>query len=404
MKRLKRVITAFVMLAVVFSFMPVIDGQVYAASKAASRKKPAAPKITYAKEVSVPTDETKVVLVKWTRVKGVKKYQVGARSPQKVWYKVKTVKKTAKNKKKYTRKNKFRVVAKGKKYKVYRYGYKYTKLDATKSCQYRFTEAYNWGDIGANSTYLFAVRSMKGKKYSKWKTVAVTTGAGANEEKTLTSPGQSISTTMDGKKVTLTVGKNSTVPMPQPKKGSWEAKPLTIIPSKIEDVLVRDETGNSETINIEGKAPDGREAYCRINIEGGVCDSIYYTIGGGTNYGDDKTYTCEGLGYGPGFCGKKYTVLDPATSVVWTTDGAEPKLGQANKSINGNEYPFDQVTSNSSPYNGSVQVRGTGTYENGGTSIWSELKRALFNKCEWVRIYKGTTIVAESFLYDGYYN
>ena len=40
MKSLKRFLTVIVLMAVVFTFMPVIEGQVYAASK----KKPEAPK------------------------------------------------------------------------------------------------------------------------------------------------------------------------------------------------------------------------------------------------------------------------------------------------------------------------------------------------------------------------
>ena len=53
---------------------------------------------------TVNTDEYKAVLVKWKKVKNARMYQTVVRSTGKEWIKVKTVKKTAKNKKKYTKK------------------------------------------------------------------------------------------------------------------------------------------------------------------------------------------------------------------------------------------------------------------------------------------------------------
>ena len=265
-----------------------------------------------------------------------------------------------------------------------------------------FTEAYNWEDIAPYKTYIFAVRSVNGKKYSAWKTVAVKTGPGPYEQKVLTSAGQSAKMNLGKTSVTFTIGKQCTVPMPTPKKGTLAAKPLSVIPAKIQYDLVRDKAGNSEEVVIEGKMSDGRSVYCRLSTDLGYYDNINYSIGTGASYSTGGKYTCEGLGYGPGYYGKKYTIQDPNTSVVWTTDGTEPLLGQADKSINGSEYPFSPVTSNSNPYNGSVQVRGGGDGSN--SSIWGELKRALFNKCEWVRVYDKNNIVGESFFYEGFYN
>ena len=267
-----------------------------------------------------------------------------------------------------------------------------------------FTEAYNWEDIAPYKTYIFAVRSVNGKKYSAWKTVAVKTGPGPYEEKVLTSAGQSVKINLDKTSVTFTVGKQCTVPMPKPKKGTLAAKPLSVIPAKIQYNLVRDKAGNSEEVVIEGKLSDGRSVYCRLSTELGYYNNINYSIGAGTSSSSGGKFICEGLGYGPGYYGKQYVIKDPNTSVVWATDGTEPKLGQANKSINGSEYPFGPVTSNQAPYNGSVQVRGSGDSENGSTTIWGGLKKALFNKCEWVRVYDKNTIVGESFFYEGYYN
>lgn len=394
MKSLKRFLTVIVLMAVVFTFMPVIDGQAYAASK----KKPEAPKNLSAKEVTTVADDYKIVVVKWSKAKGAKKYEAAIRSTDKKWVKIKTVKKNAKNRKKYTKPNKYKVVAKGKKYKVYQYQYKYSKMGTTGKCSFRFMEAPGWEDLKGDTTYIFAIRSVNGKKYSAWKTVSLKTSLPAWDNKKLTSPGESLKMTVNGQTYTPTVGKQCTLPVPAPKKGTIEAKSFTIVPGEIEYTLQRDNSGNQEDFTLRGKTPDGYNAWYRITIDSGVCESVGYSYGSGSGY------EVEGLGYGPGYMGKRYTVTESGVTVAWTADGTEPDPGQADKSVKGNEYPFDQVTSNGTPYNGDVKVRGTAVYGSGSTTIWGELKKALFNKCEWIRIYRGNSVVEEHFNYEGYYN
>ena len=393
MKHIKRLLSIIVMMAVALTFFPLINGQVYAAAK-----KPAAPKITSVKEATTAADDYKLVDVSWGKAKNAKMYELAIRSTDKQWVKVKTVKKNAKNKKKYTKKNKYRVVAKGKKYAVYKYEYKYWKSGTTKSCRYRFNEGPNWEDLHPNTTYVFAVRSVNGKKRSAWRTASLTTSAASVESRTITSPGESQSLTVNGNTVTATIGQQCTLPVPAPRRGSLEVSSFTIVPEKIEYILMRGNDGNDEEISVSGKTPAGAAAYYKIETTGGICDNVRYS------YGDCGEYSVEGLGYGPGYIGKKYTVSDSDVTVEWALDGTEPQLGQEGRTMNGNEYPFDQVTSNGAAYNGSLRVRGTASYNGGSSSLWGELGRALFNKCEWIKIFRGNTVVEESFYYEGFYN
>ena len=168
------------MMALVFTCMPLANGRVYAAAK----KKPAVPVITYAKDLADYESFT-LIKVKWKKAKNAKKYQVAVRSAKKKWVKVKTVKKSKANKRKYTKKNKYKVVAKGKKYKVYKYQYKYLILGETKGKSIQINDNDLWS-FDRNTTYIIAVRSVNGKKHSKWKTAIVKTGHDGEAQKVLT--------------------------------------------------------------------------------------------------------------------------------------------------------------------------------------------------------------------------
>lgn len=102
----------------------------------------------------------------WFKSKGAKKYEVQVKSPVlKSWNYFKTVKKTARNKKKYGKiannkekiKTKYKLVATGKKYKVFRYSSTWKKFTITKS-----TEADYY--VKKSSKYLFRVRAINKKK------------------------------------------------------------------------------------------------------------------------------------------------------------------------------------------------------------------------------------------------
>ena len=390
-KNIKKAISVAVMFVIAVSFIGLAGSKTYAASK-----KPDAPRITSAKEISNRSDDDKIIVVKWEKAKNAKKYQVALRD--KKWVKVKTVKKTEANKKKFTKKNKYKVKAKGNKYTVYQYKSKYSILETTKGRSCRFFQTPDEDYLKPDTKYTIAVRSVNGSKHSAWEKVTVKTSEACWAEKTLTKTGEKLSLTVNGNDFTPTVGKAFAVPAPAPKKGTIEANPVTIIPNRINYTVEREPDPKDDyyDIGVEGKTPDGRDANLRLTIENGDCDSIRYTISNPKTNIDSK-YSVEALGYGPGYIGEKYTVNDPKVTVVWTTDGTAPKLGQESKSISASEYPFAAATCG-----GTIQVRGTADYEN-ISRIWGEMRcPAYFSYCTWIRIYDGNTLNYESFEYYGY--
>lgn len=151
-----------VFFTLLLSFLP-------AAGVNAAAKAPAAPKITSAK-----VKDTSVNL-SWSKAARAKKYDVALRSGKKSWGYWKKVKKTTANKKKYTKKNVYKVTKSGKHYKVYRYQYKYTVKKTTTARKWIFKGKYN-------TTYYFAVRG-KNSKTGKWSGVkTVKIGAKPNFE------------------------------------------------------------------------------------------------------------------------------------------------------------------------------------------------------------------------------
>ena len=391
-KTIKKVLSVAVVLVIAVSFMSLASSKTYAASK-----KPAAPKITSAKEITNRGDDDKIIVVKWGKAKNAQKYQVALYG--KTWVKIKTVKKTEANKKKFTKKNKYKVKAKGDKYTVYQYKTKYSIMETTKGCSYRFLQTPPYDDyLKPNTKYTIAVRSVNGSKHSAWEKVTVKTSESAWANETLNTVGEKMSVTLNGKTFTITVGKAFTAPAPNTKKGTIEANPVSIIPTEIEYWVERgiDPKDDYYDIGVEGKTPDGRWVYLRLTIDEGNCDTVSYVISK-PNSNIGSKYSVKALGYGPGYIGEKYTVNDPKVTVVWTTDGTVPKLGQESKSISASEYPFAAATCG-----GNIQVRGTADYEN-VSRIWGEMRGpAYFSYCTWIRIYDGNTLAWESFEYYGY--
>lgn len=406
MKTIRRTIAVSLMIAVAITFMPVINGQICAASK-----KPAAPKITSVQEGLSAYDDGPAVDIRWKKAKNAKKYQVAILSTTKKWVKVTTVKKSAKNKKKYTKKGKYKVVAKGNKYKVYQYKYRYSILDCVKGSSYRIANdvEYHYGkydtavELRANTTYTFAVRSVNGNKYSSWSRIAFKISNDGYHGSILTTPGQSLATTVNGKATTLTVGKECAVPVPGPRNANIAIDSVTIVPGEIKyESAINKGIKMEEEIIVNGKTQNGLDAYWRILITKGVCESVYYTIEDptfnkdGSKYSIKKWFTSSG---GPSnYMAKDITVNDPNVKVVWALDGTAPVLGQADRSIKGNEYPFGQPPSTYKPYTGNLKVRGSVSH---GSSdrIWNEIRlhQGNFNYVEWIKVYNGNAPVGEFF-------
>lgn len=143
---------ATIMMSLVIALTFAMPEAVDAASKA---KTPATPKIT-----SCKVSGTKVVL-KWNKAKNAKAYRVYVQKGNSKWKYWKKVKKNSKNKKKYSDTLKYKLKVSGKKYKVYTQANKYRIV-----CK-KTTKRYYTYKGKAGTTYHFAVRAIKGKKFSK---------------------------------------------------------------------------------------------------------------------------------------------------------------------------------------------------------------------------------------------
>ena len=147
----KKLTATFLALAVAFTFMPTMPAQ-------AAVKKPAKPVIT-----KITKTQTKVTTT-WKKAKNAKKYEFQIKRPYKTWNKYKLVKKTAKNKKTYTKKGLYKVKASGKKYQVYKYASAYTTT-VTKKTKVTIKK------LKADKTYKVRVRAVNGKKKSAFSKV-----------------------------------------------------------------------------------------------------------------------------------------------------------------------------------------------------------------------------------------
>ena len=131
----------------------------------AATKTPATPSIT-----STYVDG-QTVTIKWGGAKRATGYQVALRSQSKSWKYLKKVKKTSKNKRKYTKKNLYKVKKSGRYYKVYKYRYTYTILKTTSKSARSATCNLSKGD----HTYTLCVRAKAKKTASSWRTKSVKT-------------------------------------------------------------------------------------------------------------------------------------------------------------------------------------------------------------------------------------
>ena len=402
MKKIKQLICIGVMMALIFTCMPLANGRVYAASK-----KPAAPVITYA-EASGDNETNVGVDIRWKKAKKAKKYQIAIRSATKEWVKVKTVKKTAKNKRKYTKKNKYMVVARGKKYKVYKYQYTYLILRETKGSSIRIRNTDRF-EFGFNTTYVVAVRSVNGKKRSNWRTAVVKTGQDSGVG-TLTRDGEKTTVSFNGQSLTITVGKECTFPVPQIDTAPVEAESVTFTPKEI-DYWYDDAAAD---VRVTGKTSDGFDAFWIIYVDwDGRTLRVGYTIEHPTFNKDESKFHFENeiaKGYGDLSQPRGRTKIvsdDPNVMIIWTIDGTCPPQfdsipAKVPKTIKASEYPFGKVVVFNSPYNGNLQVRGKSTYGN-DTYMWPSEHTRHFKRCEWIRAFKGygmhAQLVYEDFKY-----
>ena len=115
---------------------------------------------------SVPGKKYSTVVIGWEKAKRATKYEVHQLTLKKAWHKYKIVKKTAKNKKKYTVKGKYKV----KKYGRYRYlVFKYSKKWYLKKSLKETTLAMN--KLLSGYTYSFKIRGVKGSKEGQFSDV-----------------------------------------------------------------------------------------------------------------------------------------------------------------------------------------------------------------------------------------
>ena len=148
----KKLTAGLLALMVAFTFMPVLD----TANAAAT---PAKVKIS-----KIAKSQTKIATT-WKKAKNAKKYEFQIKRPYKVWYKYKLVKKTAKNKKKFTKKNLYKVKSSGKKYQVYKYAVAYVTTTTAKT-------KVTVKNLQREKTYKIRVRGINGRTKGSWSKVA----------------------------------------------------------------------------------------------------------------------------------------------------------------------------------------------------------------------------------------
>lgn len=154
MTRLNKTLTkAIVFMIITVLCAPVVFMQSETVS--AATKTPAKPAITYCKAKGT------AVTLKWAKAKNAKTYRVYVQTGASKWKYWKKVKKSSKNRKKYSNTLKYKLVKSGKKYKVYRQQNPF-KITAKKLKKRTYTFKGSYG-----KTYRFAVRAFNGKKYSK---------------------------------------------------------------------------------------------------------------------------------------------------------------------------------------------------------------------------------------------
>ncbi len=358
MRRKLTVISAL-LLAIMLSFSMIQP------TYAASSKKPAAPKITSA------TVSGNSITITWKKAKNAKKYEVAERFNEKTWVKYKTVKKTKKNKKKFTKVNKYKVKAKGKKYIVYKYDYSYSIRTQLSSKKRRVT----LNALTGNTNYTFAVRSVNGKKHSAWK--LVTRKTGPMSERMI----------INGKPFVITQGQKVTLPAPI-FKGIFEGK-LLQIQKKTFDIIPGNDGYNDIYFDdgwviINGKDPSGYYAGYSYYPD------IYF------NWYRQKFITRDDwkkygyISYGGSVDNlAKPSELNiyinaPDMKAVWTLDGTEPQYNQADKGISASDYPFGTWTKGAT-----IRIHGSTTESCNVPEAKGEADAL------WIKLYYKDTVIEE---------
>ena len=360
MRRKLTVISAL-LLAIMLSFSMIQP------TYAASSKKPAAPKITSA------TVSGNSITITWKKAKNAKKYEVAERLNKKIWVKYKTVKKTKKNKKKYTKANKYKVMTKGKKYIVYKYDYSYSIRTELSSKKRRVT----LNALTGNTYYTFAVRSVNGKKHSAWKPVTRKTGP------------MSERMTINGKPFVIVQGQKVTIPAPtfkgifEGKLSQIQKKTFDIIPGNngYDDIYFDDESG---WVMVHGKDTSGYYAgYSYLpDIYFNWYRQKYITRDDWNKYGyisyggsvDNLAKPSELNIY----------INDPNMKAVWTLDGTEPQYNQADKVISASDYPFGKWTKGNT-----IRVHGSTTKSCNVPEAKGEADAL------WIKLYYKDTVIEE---------
>ncbi len=348
---------------------------------AASAKKPKAPKITAA------SADGATVIISWKKAKNAKKYQIAERSANKVWIKYKSVKKSKKNKKKYTKANKYRVVAKGRKYIVYKYAYKYSVIRSLKKTAAKVSRINGEG-LKSNTDYYFAVRSVNGKKHSTWKTVAVRTGAYYEW------------ITVNGQSFKVTEKEAISLPLPSVPGAAVNKSSFEIIPQR--DDVYDSFVGEEGDIRIQGKDPAGYDAFYSYDppIDGGgrfYCGREKYTTWDERERYGYLSYGSLHMGWPTEF---NINIYDENMKAVWTLDGTEPQYDQEPKYIPPSEYPFGTWTRSDN-----VLIHGVTTSTTGISEVrWANSSGYYAPRCApiavWVKLYYKDTLVEERILVE----
>ena len=341
----KRITSIALALMVAFTFMPTMSAQ-------AAAKKPAKPVIT-----KITKTQTKVTTT-WKKAKNAKKYEFQIKRPYKTWNKYKLVKKTAKNKKTYTKKGLYKVKASGKKYQVYKYASAYTTTVTTKT-------KVTIKKLKADKTYKVRVRADNGKKKSAFSNVrSVNTN--------------SVPVVTDIENTKFVEG----------------------------DTYIIEKEGMRVEVNIFGKTDDG--GYTGETAVGGE----FYVGPKGNHTIDNINLSQKSFELNWDFDNDlvsdifQVIIHDPSIVVYWTLDGTEPKVGQKDLKgttkctmfPKGDNEAERRINSDKGIYDPNYVTQIRGTIKGKGThgflaGDFLTLKRAKGTRTIWTKAYKNGKLV-----------
>lgn len=252
-----------------------------------------------------------------------------------------------------------------------RYGFKVRAYRTYKQKQWYNKKTKKWQASQPAKSIRGATRTVTAYKYGPYSVTRYATTA---------KPAPAVVTktvTINGEKQTLTMGKPSKLKVFQVPGVPTQNKYIIITPSSVAYGSSVKGTVNGMTgeIVFEQFKPYN-SSYIFENPTFNKNNAKYHLEKYGLNYWEAEVY-------------------DANVKVIWTLDGTEPKLGQADLTIDGKDYPFGTLEDSSfgNPVD-RIKVRGTASKGN-PSNIFEESDSDSMGRCVWIKVFNGNTVVEE---------